>query len=385
MAGGKINTRREPNGRWVARMYVGIDDMTGKKKYLQRRGATEEAAITNIELAHAQVRAGQDATPAYRRLGEEVADYLEKALQGPGRQTPTLSPSARTALYGQAKRITDDPIGNLRIDRIHSSREINDFLRRLEGRLARSTLVRQRSFLANVLDHCAAQGRWGARPNFARIATVPAAAKPKREPNILSHQQALAFLDAIEGEQLEAAWRLMVIYGLRPGEVRALRWGNVLFEDGLLLVDNSAVIGQDGRPEIGELKYRHHRAEIPLDNCTVTALSRERERGLFTYDVHPDSDEWATCLVFPTENGRLMDHNNFRKRFRTALGVSGAVEDPMEYIPYDMRHSCATLLYEEFGWELDQVAGYLRHLNLESIKRYLHPKRRRLGKSPIAA
>lgn len=157
--------------------------------------------------------------------------------------------------------------------------------------------------------------------------------------------------------------------GLRPGEAFALQWRDVL--------DDS------GKPRI---RVQVQRA-LSAHRLSTTKSRRSREPELFG-PVKADLAELyltrggpdRTALVFPdTQGGHLRRHNWRKRAWTPALETAG-----IHYFrPYDLRHTCATLLIYE-GRTLNEVAEHLGHADPGFTARvYTHvlrdaAKRRRL-------
>jgi integrase len=157
--------------------------------------------------------------------------------------------------------------------------------------------------------------------------------------------------------------------GLRPGEAFALEWRDVLDERGKprrrLLVQR-AVSGE----EISTTKSQRAR-EPELFRPVASELAK-----LYLQRGRPQRHE----LVFPDAEGGHLRRQNWRRRvWIPALQRAGLAY----FRPYDLRHTCATLLLYE-GRTLNEVAEHLGHADPGFTARtYAHvmrdaPKRRRV-------
>jgi integrase len=157
----------------------------------------------------------------------------------------------------------------------------------------------------------------------------------------------------LAGAERDAAILSVLAYsGLRPEEVRALRWSDV--HERTLLVERAAA-----GSSIKATKTREIRS-VRLLEPLAEDLSRWREAS-------PSESE----LVFPTQRGTVWtdyDWRNWRKRvFRPA---SEAVELPKAR-PYDLRHSFASLLIQE-GVSVVEVARQLGNSTTVTLDTYAH-------------
>lgn len=100
-----------------------------------------------------------------------------------------------------------------------------------------------------------------------------------------SLEEARSALSAASGTNLDFFVHATLTYGLRKGEVLALRWSDVDFEKGEVHIRRSRSFGrnleesrQPRGPVDGELKTRASRRDLVLTSPIALALMRERER-----------------------------------------------------------------------------------------------------------
>lgn len=168
-----------------------------------------------------------------------------------------------------------------------------------------------------------------------------------------------------DDERLERAWEdeqdaciyiVAAFTGLRLGELLALRWRHVSFEDARLLVEGAVSGG-----ELRSTKSRKWRA-VPLADQPAVALARLAERGRFT-----GRDE----LVFCSATGERIDPSALRRRYRRTQCAAGIRE--LRF--HDLRHSFGTLVIREF--DPATVKEFMGHAKLTTTERYLQARARR--------
>ena len=125
---------------------------------------------------------------------------------------------------------------------------------------------------------------------------------------------------------------LMAYAGLRPGELRALRWSDV--REQTLLIERAAEPDGSIKPTKNEQRR------------TVKLLA-PLAHDLLEYRLAAGRPS-ATRLLFPDDNDRLMTKTQWqvwrRDRWGRACRDAGLTPTPR---PYDLRHSFASLLLAE--------------------------------------
>ncbi len=133
--------------------------------------------------------------------------------------------------------------------------------------------------------------------------------------------QVRTFLAAASSDRLYALFHLVVMTGLRRGEVCGLRWADVDLERQHLRVAQQ-LLQLGGQTHIGALKTRAEVRTVPLDPGTVEVLREHRQR---------QSDErraWGTAwtdtgLVFTREDGTLVTPATVSRRFGALTRAAG--------------------------------------------------------------
>lgn len=150
-----------------------------------------------------------------------------------------------------------------------------------------------------------------------------------------SKEEVFKFLDAIKGHRLEAAFVLSVGLMLRRGEVLALRWSDISFENQSLTVNQQVnrqggrfVDGRTSKLVFGEVKsVRSHRT-LPMPQFVMAALEKQRDKS------HGD-------LVFHTGRLTPIEPRRYDKEFKQVLKKASL---PQEYRLHGLRHFGISLL-----------------------------------------
>jgi integrase len=126
-------------------------------------------------------------------------------------------------------------IGKFQLTKL-TPEHVQAMLNRLSGTgLAPRTIRNVRAVLRDALNQAVKRRR--IPYNVATLVEIPRAEKPAITP--LTPEQARALLQAVHGDRLEALYRVALSLGLRRGEVLALRWEDIDFDQQELKVTGS--------------------------------------------------------------------------------------------------------------------------------------------------
>ncbi len=130
---------------------------------------------------------------------------------------------------------------------------------------------------------------------------------------------------------------LLVVLGLRRGEVLGLRWGDIDLDSGRAVLRVRHTLQRVG----GELrehdpKTARSRRTVPLPEFVRLALVEHRDRELLERwgRVGPDD------RVFTSVTGAPIDPRNFSRLFAELCEAAGVRAVRL----HDLRHTCVTLL-----------------------------------------
>jgi integrase len=231
-----------------------------------------------------------------------------------------------------------------------TTQEIDAYRERLvaEGRLSARTINKRLAQLHAIFKR--AQRTYGLAKNPVEGA--------ERQPHRLSGD--ITVLDARQVELLAskaanlqdgAIFRVAAFTGLRLGELRALRWGDVDWMRQVIRVRRSYTWGAEGAPKSGKVR------SVPLSDQPARALEVLSRRDLWTGD-----DD----LVFVSPTGGFLDESALRRRFYKAL--KAAKLPRMRF--HDLRHTFGTLAVQAFS--LTDVKAFMGHADIQTTMIYAH-------------
>jgi integrase len=160
---------------------------------------------------------------------------------------------------------------------------------------------------------------------------------PKPPMRVWSADDARLFLTAVADDRLCALWTLLLMTGVRRGEVLGLRWEDIDLKRRRMAVRQTVVaIGYD--VHVSEPKTMTGRRSVSLDPTAVAALKAHRRRQ-FAERLRAAPAAKEADLVFATESGSPIHPDRISKLFAQRIEE---LELPTIRL-HDLRHTAATL------------------------------------------
>lgn len=166
------------------------------------------------------------------------------------------------------------------------------------------------------------------------------------------------------------AWyRLALSTGMRPGEMRALTWGNVDLDKGTVLIAGTASRDERYRPIIKAGTKTGESRMVRIPASTAKALKAWRKKHL---QERLAAGRWLEMdLVFPRADGGLLSQQTHARWHRRTLEEAG-----VPYLkPHGLRHTFITLLLEE-GVNEKLVGDIVGHARPRQTLEYNQPTQR---------
>jgi integrase len=318
--------KRQQDGYWVGAFYARTT--SGARKRIVVYGKTFDEARDKLGKAQQQARSGIPIPDQVWRLGPYLDYWLENFVRRTRRP-------ATYALYETNIRLYLKPgLGGRKL----TSLSVADVQRFLGQRLEKGDSVRKVQIMRTVLSAAltrAVREELIAR-NVARLVELPEwRPKPVRP---WTAGEARQFLATSKSDPLHAAFMLLVLYGLRRGEVLGLRWTDIDFDAAMIHV-RQQIQRIRGELRQGPVKTHAGQRDLPLLNLARQAF--EAQLGLqarYRFDM---GSAWpGTDLVFTSRTGRPIEPRNFVRSFRRICGQNCVRMITVHHV----RHTVASLL-----------------------------------------
>ncbi|MFE3198527.1 tyrosine-type recombinase/integrase [Embleya sp. NPDC059237] len=337
--------------------YVWVTTPTGKRERKYVYGKTRPEVHDKWLKLHAAAKAGPVATST-PTLATYLAFWLKEEVEA------NLKPLT-AATYETAVRLYIVPfLGAKRVDKLNV-RDVREWLNKLaatcqccaqgkderrpterrrccaigkccERTLSKRSVADARTVIRSALTYAISEEMISR--NVAQLVKM---AKPRPRKVIpWSADEASRFLESARTERdpLYGAYVMILVLGLRKGEVLGLRWQDVMLDRGEILIEQQL---QRVRRRLlhSEVKTDASEAVLPLpDVCRAALLLRQKSRDahkLAARELWTESD-----LVFTTKYGTPIEPRNFNRRFEYRCEQAGVRLIRV----HDTRKTCGTLL-----------------------------------------
>ncbi len=360
---GEGSIYQRDDGRWIGAVDLGWS--SGKRARKVVNGRTRAEVVKRLQEVQPAVAQGLTLAPDRLTVETYLADWISQRIPG--------TVSLRTeALYLRAVSVYINPsIGKVRLTKLTPS-DVSGMLADLETqgyspstrRMARATLRRALRF--------AEQDGLVSR-NVAAIAEGPKL--DRREGRSLTPEQAQAFLGAVVGNRLEAAYVITLALGLRRGEVLGLSWEDVVIaENAVVLTVCRQLVRDKGGVHLSDLKTAGSRRTLHLSGPLVEVLERHHRRQEAEELVRGKRWNNESGLIFTSTIGTPLDPEQFGKTVPKICESAGLGH----WSIHELRHSCASLLIA-MEVPLEIVSEQMGHASIRVTKDvygHLMPKAR---------
>lgn len=306
------------------------------------------------------------------KLHNFCAEYLDI-------MKPSLSPATFAFYKNEIERHIIPALGHLKLKEISSS-HIQKYVQQLSAlpktdrngnvtdtgeNISPSTVRRYLTILQSIFKQAVKLGLIPDNPAKAEKLSLPKAKKPKVD--IFSKQEAAQMLACLEQEdiQFQTLIQLAIFTGARRGELVALKFSDVDFEQSKITIERAAVKLKEQKTVIKPPKDYEVRTVTINQSCLelIKLLRAEKLRQAANLGTQWREEGW----LFTTWNGEIMNPQTPTKQFSKFLERNGLRHRKF----HSLRHTSATLLLYA-GVNIKQVQGRLGHGDIETTNKYLH-------------
>jgi integrase len=341
---GSVFRRPERKGgkEWIAQVI--LENGKTRQRYFSTQAEADEALT---EMLYEQKR-GTLITEKDQTVKQLVEHWIENVHKKKIRESTYIE------YCKLIKKHIIPGLGHRKLQQL-TIQHVDEFYTKKENeRLSASTIRHMHAILRQALSY-AVKNNLVTR-NVCDYVSLPRIKRHEIQP--LTVEQANEFLAAAKGHRLEALFITAVLTGMREGELLALRWQDIHFEEKCLQVHRSVRFFPGRGPVEGEPKTASSRRKIVLSPFLVDVLKQHRvhqlEARLQAGKTWEDHD-----LVFCNSCGGFTSPATLFDTFQKLLRNAGLPH--MRF--HDLRHSAATFLLAK-GVHIKVVQELLGHSNI---------------------
>ncbi|HFD1634780.1 TPA: tyrosine-type recombinase/integrase [Enterococcus faecium] len=360
-----IKQYKKKNGEkaWYFKTYLGIDPLTGKKKYTTKRGfRTQKEAKTALSRLELELQKTGRPTSTNTTFKEAAELWLE-----------SYKKTVKESSYSRTKIIFNKHIypkfGNIKLSKINTAycqKVVNDWSEK--GTSKQYPLFI--NYMNKVFKYAINIGLTSDNPTLNLIIPKPQI-KTEKKLKLYTKEQLELFLNEVSQEQNPyfknrdyTLFRLLAFSGCRIGEILALTWDNINFKTNEMAIKKT--VARSDKYYISETpKTKKSNRIIYLDEKTIKQLKfwkLEQRKYLFQLGF--------TKANFLFTN----DENNFT--INQAVAERYNIYRERADLPYiglhGFRHTHASMLYEA-GADHKEVQERMGHANIKTtMDTYTH-------------
>jgi len=357
--GGGTVYQRKSDGRYVASI---MNPETGRP--IERYARTEKEAEKKLEDIKYELRQRTLATGPQQTVKQFLERWFEDVHKHQVRET---------TLYHHKIILNKHllpTLGHIQLRKLTPVHVQGLYANKLKEGMNPNSLYNVHAVLHRALKDAL---RWQyVSQNVCDMVSLPSEIEP--ESHALTIDQAIQLLKAAQGDPLETFVNLAMT-GMRHGEMLALRWDDIDFEERCLQVRRT-VVYVGGKYIVGEPKTKKSKREVMLPFFVVEKLLQHKECQ--QEKRSHAGEQWQNSdLVFCNDNGNFISPDTNRDRFYRLLE---SAKLPRIRI-HDLRHTASTLLSLEMNEPEKLVQELLGHEKVEMTReRYTHAQRKMLRK-----
>lgn len=348
--------------------YLGIDPVTGKKKYTTKRGfKSQREAKKAYNRLMVQVEENDVVTNSQRLFSELADEWFEQYKN-------TVRESTYVAQRLAYKKHIFPLFGNLKISKIsipYCQKQVNYWYSYYKK-------------YSNLIGLTSSVFKYALSLRLIRNNPMDAVIRPKRKKQIdeerysapyYEKEELLAFLEIAKNypDPIYPIFRILAFTGLRKGELLALRWKDIDFDKGTLSVKQTLATCDKWEIKFQVPKTEKSLRTISIDSETLQVIKRwqlKQKENFLKIGIKPTKDGEQLLFVSEENKPLYLDYVNHNLKIIIK-------ENNLKYItPHGFRHTHCSLLFES-GASLKEVQVRLGHTDIKTtMDIYTHVTKR---------
>ena len=355
-------TNKDNETLYRFRFYAGIDELTGKQRYIRRQGFTSLKAakdeLLKIEYLVSTNQYFKDVKSG--KFGDVLDEWLALHKE-------TVKPSTWQFIELRANKHVRPYFKNMYVDKI-TLRQCQDFVNKT-FKVAPVAYVYSVSIVKNTLDYALRLGMIENNPMLYVIKPKKQATISDNHGNYYNKDELKKFLDVAKDTSLKkyTLFRLLAFSGMRIGECLALTWHDLNYKNNTIAINKTLARTKNGI-KIQTPKTKSSNRVISLDTETIQVLKMwqlEQRKQLLKLGINSMNKQQ---LIFSNTKNKFIIIPTVRLAIKQIAKKAGIYP----ITTHGFRHTHATLLFAS-GMDIKQVQARLGHSNVQTtLNIYTH-------------
>ena len=355
-------TNKDNETLYKFRYYAGLDELTGKQRYIRRQGFTSEKAAKN-ELLKIEYLVSTNQYFKDVKSGK-FSDVLDEWLE---LHKTRVKASTFYNIKVRVNKYVRPYFKDMYVDKI-TLRHCQDFTNKT-FKTAPKSYVYSISIVKNILDYALRLGMIESNPMLYVIKPKKQATISDNHGNYYNKDELKKFLDVAKDTSLKkyTLFRLLAFSGMRIGECLALTWHNLNYKNNTIAINKTLARTKNGI-KIQTPKTKSSNRVISLDTETIQVLKAwqlEQRKQLLKLGINAMNKHQ---LIFSNSKNSFIIVPTVRLAIKQIAKKAGIYP----ITTHGFRHTHATLLFAS-GMDIKQVQARLGHSNVQTtLNIYTH-------------
>ena len=355
-------TNKDNETLYKFRFYAGLDELTGKQRYIRRQGfKSEKDAKTELLKIEYLVSTNQYFKSVKSgKFGDVLDEWLALHKE-------TVKASTWQFIELRANKHVRPYFKNMYVDKI-TLRQCQDFVNKT-FKVAPVAYVYSVSIVKNTLDYALRLGMIESNPMLYVIKPRKKIDVSDKHDNFYNKDELKKFLAAAKDTNLKkyAIFRLLAYSGMRIGECLALTWHDLDYKNNTIAINKTLARTNNGI-KIQTPKTKSSNRVISLDTETIQILKSwqlEQRKQLLKLGINAMNKHQ---LIFSNSKNSFIIVPTVRLAIKQIAKKAGIYP----ITTHGFRHTHATLLFAS-GMDIKQVQARLGHSNVQTtLNIYTH-------------
>ena len=332
---------------WEGRVTLGFDPLTGKQKQKSVSGKTQREVAQKIRELTTSIDKGIYREPVKMTVGQWLDIWLDQFVG-------SVKPRTIEAYDCSIRTHLKPAFGDVKLDALTAAdiQKLYIALQRKEKPLSAKSIKNLHGVLHRALQQAVELGYLHSNPSDP--CKLPRIEKKDIQP--LDEEAIRRFLQAVQGRRYEYLYLVTLFTGMREGEVLGLKWENIDWENGTILIGQQLQRKHDGTGEYTLISPKNgkHRRITPAPFVLDVLRKQQELQAQWKRDAY---ELWEDDgFVFSDEVGHHLSCQTVYLHFKKIAAEIGCPKARF----HDLRHSYAVASLQ-IGDDIKTVQENLGH------------------------